>query len=170
MQVGIIPSDGRKDPFPSWMSPSRFRRNPNYPHEFSRKAPEFAVPWPDFVPGANGENYKEFSALLPNRRGLKRADCSFWSKYIRSLKALAGRGPGAGGPGGGRAGSGSPHLLHTPQPLRHWDVVNADLSNKEVTVWATALCQGPPVRMGAGGESKRERTWGGGPEGLGTVE
>ncbi|KAM7075694.1 thyroglobulin [Molossus nigricans] len=63
--------------------------NPNYPHEFSRKAPEFAVPWPDFVPGANGENYKEFSALLPNRRGLKRADCSFWSKYIRSLKAPA---------------------------------------------------------------------------------
>lgn len=63
--------------------------NPNYPHEFSRKAPEFAAPWPDFVPGADGENYKEFSALLPNRRGLKRADCSFWSKYIRSLKAPA---------------------------------------------------------------------------------
>ncbi|XP_054446492.1 thyroglobulin [Pteronotus mesoamericanus] len=63
--------------------------NPNYPHEFSRKVPEFAVPWPDFVPGADSENYKEFSALLPNRRGLKRADCSFWSKYIRSLKAPA---------------------------------------------------------------------------------
>ncbi|XP_016071478.1 PREDICTED: thyroglobulin [Miniopterus natalensis] len=63
--------------------------NPNYPHEFSRKVPEFAVPWPDFVPGADGENYKEFSALLPNRRGLKKADCSFWSKYIRSLKAPA---------------------------------------------------------------------------------
>ncbi|XP_036904476.1 thyroglobulin [Sturnira hondurensis] len=63
--------------------------NPNYPHEFSRKAPEFAVPWPDFVSGADGESYKEFSALLPNRRGLKRADCSFWSKYIRSLKAPA---------------------------------------------------------------------------------
>ncbi|XP_059528341.1 thyroglobulin [Myotis daubentonii] len=63
--------------------------NPNYPHEFSRKGPEFAAPWPDFVPGANGENYKEFSAQLPNRRGLKKADCSFWSKYIRSLKAPA---------------------------------------------------------------------------------
>ncbi|XP_014400466.1 PREDICTED: thyroglobulin [Myotis brandtii] len=63
--------------------------NPNYPHEFSRKGPEFAVPWPDFVPGTNGENYKEFSAQLPNRRGLKKADCSFWSKYIRSLKAPA---------------------------------------------------------------------------------
>lgn len=63
--------------------------NPNYPHEFSRKAPEFAAPWPDFVPGANGENYKEFSSLLPNRQGLKKADCSFWSKYIRSLKVSA---------------------------------------------------------------------------------
>lgn len=66
-------------------------RNPNYPHEFSRKAPAFAVPWLDFVPGANGENYKEFSTLLPNRQGLKKADCFFWSKYIRSLKASAGR-------------------------------------------------------------------------------
>ncbi|XP_055482670.1 thyroglobulin isoform X1 [Psammomys obesus] len=60
--------------------------NPNYPHEFSRKAAEFAAPWPDFVPGAGGESYKEFSAQLPNRQGLKRADCSFWSKYIQSLK------------------------------------------------------------------------------------
>lgn len=63
--------------------------NPNYPHEFSRKGPEFAAPWPDFTPGAPGEIYKELSAPLPNRRGLKRADCSFWSKYIRSLKAPA---------------------------------------------------------------------------------
>ncbi|CAH7110010.1 Tg [Phodopus roborovskii] len=60
--------------------------NPNYPHEFSRKASEFAVPWPDFVPGAVGESYKELSAQLPNRHGLKRADCSFWSKYIQALK------------------------------------------------------------------------------------
>lgn len=64
--------------------------NPNYPHEFSRKAPEFAAPWPDFVPRAGRETYKEFSALLPNQQGLKKADCSFWSKYIQSLKALAG--------------------------------------------------------------------------------
>ncbi|XP_078297761.1 thyroglobulin isoform X1 [Panthera onca] len=63
--------------------------NPNYPHEFSRKAPEFATPWPDFVPRAGGETYKEFSDLLPNRQGLKSADCSFWSKYIQSLKATA---------------------------------------------------------------------------------
>ncbi|PNJ09134.1 TG isoform 4, partial [Pongo abelii] len=64
-------------------------RNPNYPYEFSRKVPTFATPWPDFVPRAGGENYKEFSALLPNRQGLKKADCSFWSKYISSLKASA---------------------------------------------------------------------------------
>uniref|UniRef100_A0A8C5YWL3 Thyroglobulin n=1 Tax=Marmota marmota marmota TaxID=9994 RepID=A0A8C5YWL3_MARMA len=63
--------------------------NPNYPHEFSRRAPEFAAPWPDFVPGAGGESYKEFSALLPSRQGLKQTDCSFWSKYIRTLKASA---------------------------------------------------------------------------------
>lgn len=65
---------------------SHFPRNPNYPHEFSRKAAEFAAPWPDFVPGAGGESYKEFSAQLPNRQGLKQADCSFWSKYIQALK------------------------------------------------------------------------------------
>ncbi|XP_042555885.1 thyroglobulin isoform X1 [Dipodomys spectabilis] len=64
--------------------------NPNYPHEFSRKAPEFAAPWPDFIPQAGGESYKEFTALLPNGRGLKQADCSFWSKYIRALKVADG--------------------------------------------------------------------------------
>nr|XP_054102612.1 thyroglobulin isoform X1 [Callithrix jacchus] len=63
--------------------------NPNYPYEFSRKVPDFASPWPDFVPSAGGENYKEFSTQLPNRQGLKKADCSFWSKYISSLKASA---------------------------------------------------------------------------------
>ncbi|XP_036063969.1 thyroglobulin isoform X1 [Onychomys torridus] len=60
--------------------------NPNHPHEFSRKAAEFAAPWPNFVPGAGGEGYKELSAQLPNRQGLKQADCSFWSKYIQALK------------------------------------------------------------------------------------
>uniref|UniRef100_A0A8I3RWH6 Thyroglobulin n=1 Tax=Canis lupus familiaris TaxID=9615 RepID=A0A8I3RWH6_CANLF len=63
--------------------------NPNYPHEFSRKASELAAPWPDFVPRTGGESYKEFSVLLPNRQGLKSADCSFWAKYIQSLKAVA---------------------------------------------------------------------------------
>nr|XP_058899033.1 thyroglobulin isoform X16 [Kogia breviceps] len=63
--------------------------NPNYLHEFSRKAPAFASPWPDFVPRDGAESYKEFSVLLPSRQGLKKADCSFWSKYIQSLKASA---------------------------------------------------------------------------------
>ncbi|XP_004580794.2 thyroglobulin [Ochotona princeps] len=63
--------------------------NPNYPHTFSRKAPAFASPWPDFVPRAGGETYKEFSIPLPSRQGLKQADCSFWSKYIRSLMVSA---------------------------------------------------------------------------------
>nr|XP_023401452.1 thyroglobulin-like [Loxodonta africana] len=75
--------------------------NPNYPHEFSRRAPEFAAPWPDFLPYAGGESYKEFSSLLPNRQGLKKADCSFWSKYIQSLKASAGRAARSRGPSGG---------------------------------------------------------------------
>ncbi|XP_007938731.1 thyroglobulin [Orycteropus afer afer] len=63
--------------------------NPNYPHEFSRRAPEFAAPWPNFLPHADGENYKELSSTLPTRQSLKEADCSFWSKYIQSLKASA---------------------------------------------------------------------------------
>uniref|UniRef100_H0VF67 Thyroglobulin n=1 Tax=Cavia porcellus TaxID=10141 RepID=H0VF67_CAVPO len=63
--------------------------NPNYPHEFSWKAPEFAALWPDFVPGAGGESYQEFSSMLPIRQGLKQADCSFWSKYIQVLKTPA---------------------------------------------------------------------------------
>lgn len=77
----VILSVKRKDAFFS-----HFPRNPNYPHEFSQKAAEFATPWPDFVPGAGGESYKELSAQLPNRQGLKKADCSFWSKYIQTLK------------------------------------------------------------------------------------
>ncbi|XP_006830780.1 PREDICTED: thyroglobulin [Chrysochloris asiatica] len=64
--------------------------NPNYFHEFSRRAPDFATPWPDFLPWAGGESYKEFSSLLPNLHGLKNTDCSFWSKYIPSLKTSAG--------------------------------------------------------------------------------
>lgn len=110
----MIPSDEEKDKFPLRMVlPSHFPRNPNYPHEFSRKAPEFAAPWPDFVPGANGENYKEFSSLLPNRQGLKKADCSFWSKYIRSLKVSAGREAWSRrGPGGGEGVAVARHVLH----------------------------------------------------------
>ncbi|KAG8515495.1 Thyroglobulin [Galemys pyrenaicus] len=75
--------------------------NPNYPHEFSRKAPTFAAPWPDFIPSAHGESYKELSVGLPNRQGLKKADCSFWSKYIRALETAADE--AKDGPSTGRA-------------------------------------------------------------------
>lgn len=152
-----------------------FPRNPNYPHEFSRKGPEFAVPWPDFVPGANGESYKEFSAQLPNRPGLKKADCSFWSKYIRSLKAPAGREPGAGGPGGGQAGVDTQHLLCAhcalglSEPLGangHWEAISTSLSHESSGAGGLRgagvhLCQGPPVPWGQEREV-RERTLEGG--------
>ena len=120
---------------------SHFPRNPNYPHEFSRKVPGFASPWPDFVPRDGAESYKEFSVLLPNRQGLKKADCSFWSKYIQSLKASAGRDPG---------------------PLGYWDAIGIALSCEELTVCGgggAPLCQGPPVLMGDGRGTGR-RHWG----------
>lgn len=44
------------------------------------------------------QSYKELSVLLPNRQGLEKADCSFWSKYIQSLKASAGGEQGVAGP------------------------------------------------------------------------
>lgn len=95
----VISDDERKERRSSWvLLSSHFPRNPNYPHEFSRRAPEFAAPWPDFVPRDGAESYKELSVLLPNRQGLKKADCSFWSKYIQSLKASAGGEQGVAGP------------------------------------------------------------------------
>ncbi|XP_034615482.1 thyroglobulin-like [Trachemys scripta elegans] len=65
--------------------------NPNYPHNFSRKLTGAVSPWPMFLSHANGDNYKEFTVSLPNRKGLKRAECSFWSDYIKTLKASTGR-------------------------------------------------------------------------------
>lgn len=154
---------------------AHFPRNPNYPHEFSRKGPEFAVPWPDFVPGANGENYKEFSAQLPNRRDLKKADCSFWSKYIRSLKAPAGREPGArAGQGeGGRGWIRSTYCAHTVHQacLSLWEPVGAGRPSTPLSpvrahrrglLSAKASCS-----VGAGEGSERQNTGGGGRRGLG---
>ncbi|XP_074919354.1 thyroglobulin isoform X1 [Chelonoidis abingdonii] len=65
--------------------------NPNYPHSFSRKLTGAVSPWPMFLSHANGDNYKEFTISLPNHKGLKRAECSFWSDYIKTLKASTGR-------------------------------------------------------------------------------
>ncbi|XP_036597527.1 LOW QUALITY PROTEIN: thyroglobulin [Trichosurus vulpecula] len=64
--------------------------NPNYSYDFSKKVLETTTLWPEFLPHANGDNYKEFSPGLPNHQGLKKAECSFWSKYIQTLKAPAG--------------------------------------------------------------------------------
>ncbi|XP_010283145.1 PREDICTED: thyroglobulin, partial [Phaethon lepturus] len=61
--------------------------NPNYPHSFSRRMSGVMPPWPMYLPNDDGDNYKEFTVSLPTLKGLKKADCSFWSDYIRRLKA-----------------------------------------------------------------------------------
>uniref|UniRef100_A0A8B9IRH9 Thyroglobulin n=1 Tax=Amazona collaria TaxID=241587 RepID=A0A8B9IRH9_9PSIT len=62
--------------------------NPNYPHNFSRRMSGVLPPWPMYLPNDDGDNYKEFTVSLPTLKGLKKADCSFWSDYIRRLRAL----------------------------------------------------------------------------------
>ncbi|GAB0181513.1 thyroglobulin [Grus japonensis] len=64
--------------------------NPNYPHSFSRRMSGMMPPWPMYLPNDDGDNYKEFTASLPTLKRLKKADCSFWSDYIRRLKASTG--------------------------------------------------------------------------------
>ncbi|XP_054023137.1 thyroglobulin [Dryobates pubescens] len=64
--------------------------NPNYPHSFSRRMSGVMPPWPMYLPSDDGDNYKEFTVSLPTLKGLKKADCSFWSDYIRRLKASTG--------------------------------------------------------------------------------
>ncbi|NXM74747.1 THYG protein, partial [Serilophus lunatus] len=64
--------------------------NPNYLHSFSRKMSGVMPPWPMYLSSNDGDNYKEFTVSLPNLKGLKKADCSFWSDYIRRLKASTG--------------------------------------------------------------------------------
>ncbi|KAM6126150.1 LOW QUALITY PROTEIN: thyroglobulin [Pterocles gutturalis] len=64
--------------------------NPNYPHSFSRRMSGVMPPWPMYLPNDDGDNYKEFTVSLPTLKGLKKADCSFWSDYIRRLKESTG--------------------------------------------------------------------------------
>ncbi|NWX21348.1 THYG protein, partial [Aegotheles bennettii] len=64
--------------------------NPNYPHSFSRRMSGLMPPWPMYLSSDDGDNYKEFTLSLPTLKGLKKADCSFWSDYIRRLKAATG--------------------------------------------------------------------------------
>ncbi|XP_060099091.1 thyroglobulin [Heteronotia binoei] len=66
--------------------------NPNNPYKYSRRAPGLASPWPMFRADAGGDNYKEFTAALKNRKGLKEAECSFWFDYIKTLKVSTGCG------------------------------------------------------------------------------
>ncbi|NWW82460.1 THYG protein, partial [Climacteris rufus] len=64
--------------------------NPNYLHSFSRRMSGVMPAWPMYLSSDDGDNYKEFTVSLPTLKGLKKADCSFWSDYIRRLKASAG--------------------------------------------------------------------------------
>ncbi|MGH0161704.1 UNVERIFIED_CONTAM: hypothetical protein FKN15_041500 [Acipenser sinensis] len=71
--------------------------NPNHPYTFSTKSfSETLPPWPRFLPHPTGDNYKEFDVSLQNRKGLRKAECSFWSDYIPTLKASTGNIAGAG--------------------------------------------------------------------------
>ncbi|XP_069634735.1 thyroglobulin [Haliaeetus albicilla] len=64
--------------------------NPNYPHSFSRRMSGVMPHWPMYLSNDDSDNYKEFTVSLLTRKGLKKADCSFWSDYIRRLKASTG--------------------------------------------------------------------------------
>ncbi|XP_068253091.1 thyroglobulin [Nyctibius grandis] len=64
--------------------------NPNYPHSFSRRMSGLTPPWPMYLSNDDGDNYKLFTVSLPTLKGLKKADCSFWSDYIGRLKASTG--------------------------------------------------------------------------------
>ncbi|NWS70344.1 THYG protein, partial [Crotophaga sulcirostris] len=64
--------------------------NPNYPYSFSRRISGVMPPWPMYLPNDEGDNYKEFTVSLPTLKGLKKADCSFWSNYIRRLRVSTG--------------------------------------------------------------------------------
>uniref|UniRef100_F7EJP8 Carboxylesterase type B domain-containing protein n=1 Tax=Ornithorhynchus anatinus TaxID=9258 RepID=F7EJP8_ORNAN len=65
--------------------------DPNTQNDFSSKIQGDLPRWAPFLPSATGENYKEFSARLPNRMGLKKADCSFWQDYIQTLRRSSGK-------------------------------------------------------------------------------
>ncbi|NXE89600.1 THYG protein, partial [Menura novaehollandiae] len=64
--------------------------NPNYLHGFSSRMLGVMPTWPMYLSSDDGDNYKEFTVSLPTLKGLKKADCSFWSDYIRRLKASTG--------------------------------------------------------------------------------
>ncbi|XP_059843800.1 thyroglobulin [Hypanus sabinus] len=65
--------------------------NPNYPFTFSRKSADETLPlWLNFFDNMDGSNYKEFANSLENKKGLKKAECSFWSDYVPMLQTSTG--------------------------------------------------------------------------------
>ncbi|XP_075067568.1 thyroglobulin [Mixophyes fleayi] len=60
--------------------------NPNFPYIYSRKRNSALPSWTEYLSHSNGDNYKEFTKLLPSHQGLKRAECSFWNDYVPALK------------------------------------------------------------------------------------
>ncbi|XP_044149630.1 thyroglobulin [Bufo gargarizans] len=64
--------------------------NPNFSYDFSRKRNMALPSWPEHRVHGGGDRYKEFTALLPNHQGLKKAECSFWNQLIPVLKSSAG--------------------------------------------------------------------------------
>ncbi|KAI4893269.1 hypothetical protein NFI96_019669 [Prochilodus magdalenae] len=66
--------------------------NPNPPLSVSTTSlGEVLPPWPQFLPHPNGQNYKELSPSLSNRKSLQAAQCSFWSQYVPALSASTGQ-------------------------------------------------------------------------------
>ncbi|XP_017594533.1 PREDICTED: thyroglobulin [Corvus brachyrhynchos] len=93
--------------------------NPNYVHSFSRRMLGVMPAWPMYLPSDDGDNYKEFTVSLPTLKRLKKADCSFWSDYIRRLKASTG-GAGGGEPSAENSPGEAPSEVTSleSQPLR----------------------------------------------------
>ncbi|XP_017568638.2 thyroglobulin [Pygocentrus nattereri] len=65
---------------------------PNLPLSVSTMSlGEVLPPWPQFLPHPSGQNYKELSPSLSNRKSLRTAQCSFWSQYVPILSASTGK-------------------------------------------------------------------------------
>ncbi|KAL7887493.1 hypothetical protein AOLI_G00052140 [Acnodon oligacanthus] len=65
---------------------------PNLPLSVSKTSlGEVLPPWPQFLPHPSGQNYKELSPSLSNRKSLQTAQCSFWSQYVPVLSASTGK-------------------------------------------------------------------------------
>ncbi|XP_073533084.1 thyroglobulin [Phyllobates terribilis] len=63
--------------------------NPNFSYNFTRRRNVALPSWPEHRAHSGGDTYKEFTELLPNHQGLKKAECSFWNQLIPALKSSA---------------------------------------------------------------------------------